>query len=269
MAAWATVLAAVLATGAGPDDPVTIHVDASRVLHRVSPWLYGACIEDVNHEIYGGIYSQMIFGESFQEPARPRPAHGLHGLRRAVGRRGRRTRGRRRRRPEARQGQAGVRGRQVGVEVFFEDDRPGNAGLIVKVSGPETGADRFTGYEVSLESGGTLVIGRHRLNWEPIRRVPCPAAPGQWHALVVKLREKGFDVAVDGRAIATIEDVEHPLVRGASACAPGNGPRGSATSGPSGGSRFFQLAFRPADADLSGEGVSGMWRAAKARVGPG
>jgi len=27
----------------------------------------GACIEDVNHEIYGGIYSQMIFGESFQE----------------------------------------------------------------------------------------------------------------------------------------------------------------------------------------------------------
>ena len=28
----------------------------------------GSCIEDVNHEIYGGIYSQMIFGESFQEP---------------------------------------------------------------------------------------------------------------------------------------------------------------------------------------------------------
>src|SRR5712671_6800318 len=43
-------------------------VDAGRVVGRVSSLLTGACIEDVNHEIYGGIYSQMIFGESFQEP---------------------------------------------------------------------------------------------------------------------------------------------------------------------------------------------------------
>ena len=28
----------------------------------------GVCIEDVNHEMYGGISSQMVFGESFQEP---------------------------------------------------------------------------------------------------------------------------------------------------------------------------------------------------------
>ena len=38
----------------------------------------GVCIEDVNHEIYGGIYSQMIFGESFQEP----PADADRGVRR-------------------------------------------------------------------------------------------------------------------------------------------------------------------------------------------
>jgi alpha-L-arabinofuranosidase len=46
----------------------TIRVDAAKVLHRLSPYLTGACIEDVNHEVYGGIDSQMIFGESFQEP---------------------------------------------------------------------------------------------------------------------------------------------------------------------------------------------------------
>src|SRR5580704_1415414 len=46
-----------------------IRVDARQVIGRVSRHLTGACIEDVNHEIYGGIYSQMIFGESFQEPA--------------------------------------------------------------------------------------------------------------------------------------------------------------------------------------------------------
>ena len=52
---------------------ITIDVHADQVLHTVSPHLTGACIEDVNHEIYGGIYSQMIFGESFQEPF-PSPA---------------------------------------------------------------------------------------------------------------------------------------------------------------------------------------------------
>ena len=43
-------------------------MQADRVLHPLSRYLTGACIEDVNHEIYGGIYSQMVFGESFQEP---------------------------------------------------------------------------------------------------------------------------------------------------------------------------------------------------------
>jgi alpha-L-arabinofuranosidase len=34
----------------------------------VSRFMTGVCLEDVNHEVYGGIYSQMIFGESFAEP---------------------------------------------------------------------------------------------------------------------------------------------------------------------------------------------------------
>src|SRR5271168_3245133 len=54
-----------------------IKVDAGRVIGRVSRYLTGACIEDVNHEIYGGIYSQMVFGESFQEPAPPKPINGF------------------------------------------------------------------------------------------------------------------------------------------------------------------------------------------------
>src|ERR1700709_25380 len=49
-------------------DGAVIHIDASQPGRPVSKYLTGACIEDVNHEIYGGIYSQMIFGESFQEP---------------------------------------------------------------------------------------------------------------------------------------------------------------------------------------------------------
>ena len=61
------VLAAVHARAAD----LVINVSADHIAGPVSRFLTGACIEDVNHEIYGGIYSQMIFGESFQEPANP------------------------------------------------------------------------------------------------------------------------------------------------------------------------------------------------------
>ena len=46
---------------------ITIRVQPEQVTGQISPYLTGACIEDVNHEIYGGIYSQLIFGESFEE----------------------------------------------------------------------------------------------------------------------------------------------------------------------------------------------------------
>jgi hypothetical protein len=63
---------------------VTIRVDARQPGRAVSRFLTGSCIEDVNHEIYGGIYSQMIFGESFQEPPREALNKGLSGMWRAV-----------------------------------------------------------------------------------------------------------------------------------------------------------------------------------------
>ncbi|MFZ1935662.1 MAG: carbohydrate binding domain-containing protein, partial [Thermoguttaceae bacterium] len=57
-----------LSVSAASAEEATIRVDAAKVLHTLSPYLTGACIEDVNHEVYGGIDSQMVFGESFQEP---------------------------------------------------------------------------------------------------------------------------------------------------------------------------------------------------------
>ena len=67
------VVLASIVSAAGGLRGQEIKVDAGRVVGRVSRLLTGACIEDVNHEIYGGIDSQMIFGESFQEPS-PAPA---------------------------------------------------------------------------------------------------------------------------------------------------------------------------------------------------
>src|SRR5436853_5080080 len=60
------------------DAAIDIHAD--QVLKSISPLLSGICIEDVNHEIYGGLYSQMIFGESFQEPPSSPPIMGFNAV---------------------------------------------------------------------------------------------------------------------------------------------------------------------------------------------
>ena len=73
-------LTALAFTGASQAQEARIVVRAGRVLHSVSRYLTGACIEDVNHEIYGGLYSQMIFGESFQEPPPAAAPHGFRNL---------------------------------------------------------------------------------------------------------------------------------------------------------------------------------------------
>ena len=67
----------LLGGGVAAAQEAEIVVHADQVSHRVGRYLTGACIEDVNHEIYGGLYSQMIFGESFQEPPPAVPLQGF------------------------------------------------------------------------------------------------------------------------------------------------------------------------------------------------
>jgi hypothetical protein len=79
-------------TTAGAGQETRIRVRAARPGPKVSCQMTGVCIEDVNHEIYGGIYSQMVFGESFQEPPAaaiegavdPRGPGGISGMWRAA-----------------------------------------------------------------------------------------------------------------------------------------------------------------------------------------
>lgn len=65
--ASATLMAVFFQSCAEKTDAI-INVDVTKIEQEVTPYLYGACIEDVNHEIYGGLYDQKIFGESFEEP---------------------------------------------------------------------------------------------------------------------------------------------------------------------------------------------------------
>src|SRR3569833_1292322 len=141
--------------------PAAIEIDASRTLHAVSPYLTGACIEDVNHEVYGGIYSQMIFGESFQEPATPEPIAGFteyagnwlltNQILFSAGGPG----------PKLISSTVNQSSGDLKTQIRFTSNLGGDAGLIFQVTHPAIGADTFNGYEVSLSPGGAGV-GRGR-----------------------------------------------------------------------------------------------------------
>jgi hypothetical protein len=257
-------VAALPAAGPQGDQPpqATIHIDAGKSAGRVSRYLTGACIEDVNHEIYGGLYSQMIFGESFQEPAGASPVRGF----RAFGGRWR-----------LQNGEVSVEGGdgpklvsdrapfgdgEVGVEVFLADRRPGNAGLIVRVEKPGPGADNFAGYEISLDArANVLRLGRHRHNWELIKDTPCDVPVGRWVSLVVKLTGKTLEVLVEGKPVIKHIDGSRAVLAGTVGLRPWQREAKFRNLWVKTAGATTALPFEPAT-DAGAE-VSGMWRAVR------
>jgi alpha-L-arabinofuranosidase len=256
MAIWTLILCSALATA---DDEAVIKVDAAIVRHKVSPFLYGACIEDVNHEIYGGLYSQMIFGESFQEPPRPVPLRGFTAyggewvakdgeLRAAAG--------------DGPKLIADVPPFAVGivaVEIMLPGTQGGNSGLILDVAEPGKGADAFIGYEVSLETSGKLVLGRHRKNWEPLRTIACAVPPDRWISLVVKLKGNSLEILVDGELKLIYEDTEHPLDDGRVGLRTWQRPAAYRNLMVTLGGMTRKVPFEPKESDSPEHHVSGMW----------
>lgn len=249
----------MIAAGSKAAD-VNIDLRADKVIGPVSGYLTGACLEDVNHEVYGGIYSQMIFGESFQEPARSggfreftvpdgdwkAAAAGVE-VSAAPG-------------PKLVANDVSFASGEASVEIFFAEQRAGNAGLIVKINRARAGADNFIGYEISLEPRGLLVLGRHRNNWEPIRSVPCKTPLNQWIKLSVKTGEKTIEASVDGVPVLTYEDVEHPLPPGGVALRAWQRPAQFRNLQVSTGRQTRTFSFDPLHAGLGG-GISGAWAA--------
>lgn len=236
-----------------------ISVDAGAVLGPVSRYLTGACIEDVNHEIYGGIYSQMIFGESFQEPPAECPIAGFTcydgdwqvadgELLAAAG--------------------AGPKlvcqlppfgDGAVGVEIYFSERKPGNAGLIVRLDKPGVGADNFDGYEISLDTGANVVLlGRHRHDWKPLSTAPFEAPLGKWIALEARLAGKAIEVLVNGKSLLRYEDDDRPLLAGTIALRPWQREARYRKLWIETGGRRQEIPFGPRRGDDGP--VSGQWR---------
>jgi hypothetical protein len=189
-------------------------VNAGQVLHTNSPYLTGACLEDVNHEVYGGLYSQMIFGESFQEPVPPQPLTGFtvyggawsvtNGALFSANGSG----------PKQIYNGFNQSGGDVSVQLQFSSNEGGDAGVIFQVSQPGVGADVFTGYEVSLAPAGYVVLGRHVQNYQSLSQVSCSVPIGQWITLEVQYTNASVVVLVNSNRVLQYTDTQQPLTSG-------------------------------------------------------
>jgi hypothetical protein len=257
----AILLAAFAAPADAQAQPIVIHVQADHVVRRVSRHLTGACIEDVNHEIYGGMYSQMIFGESFQEPPSSPSINGFKayggrwvfrdGAIRINGLDG----------PKLVSDRGTFQDGSVGVEVLFSERKGENAGLIVRANHCGQGADAFIGYEVSLDAARQrLRLGRHRNNFEPIEDVRCGVAVGRWIALEVRLAGPVIEILVDGKAVLRHDDGAKGLPAGTVGLRAWHREASYRNLWVKTGNRTETLAFAQAAESAA---VSGMWRAVR------
>lgn len=209
--AFGLLLALLSLAGASAED-ARITIDAGKEVNRVSRYLTGACIEDVNHEIYGGIYSQMIFGESFQEPPVAVPIEGFtafggswtlkdgaiwsgtgEGTKLVAG------------------GEPLGDG-EISVDLWFENKDAGNSGFLARVGKPGVGADNFDGYEISLEPGRQLaVLGRHVHNWALLKEEPVNVPLKEWVNLKARMKGSTIEVLVNDRLVIRYEDQDTAL----------------------------------------------------------
>lgn len=199
-----------------PDASARIAVDAGHVENHITTAMTGSCIEDVNHEIYGGLYDQKIFGERFAEPPSD-PVAGWKtfgglwqvddGVCRVEASDGAKLR---RDAPDFADG-------IVEADVRFSAQTDINAGLLLHVRNAGVGADNFDGYEVSLSpSAQQVILGKHRHDWHPIQNTPAAVTTGGWNHLRVRLDGPRLRIYVNGATEPAIDytDADAPLVSG-------------------------------------------------------
>ena len=192
----------------------TLTVDADKVLCNVEPLIYGAGAEDVNHEIYGGLYDQKIFGEGFEEPAKVsikgfKPYDSdwslVSGMAQLV---------------TAQHGKLIYTSRQISSGTVEVEVRMDNinaiAGFILNVTNAANGADAFNGYEVALNAQkGVLVLGKHQQNWQPVAETATAFNPlGEWNKIRVAISGAKLDIYLNGKLIRKYEDTSSPLKSG-------------------------------------------------------
>lgn len=255
-----TLVGLILTPLSAHSQDVRITVNAGQITNPISPWMYGSCMEDVNHEIYGGLYDQKIFGESFEEPPSGATFEGWttyggdwHLIEQAV------------------QVSADAGGKlvqnapdfadgTVEADVQLPDGKGDNAGLLVRVQNPGVGADNFDGYEVSLSaSRQQLILGKHRHNFQPLREAAVAVTPGLWQHLRVNLDGPRLRIYVNDAPTPLIDytDTDRPLISGRIALRTWNADAEFRNVRVQTGQTITASVFKAS----GGESVSGQWDA--------
>jgi len=193
-----------------------ITIDATRVMNKIPAKMYGSCIEDVNHEIYGGLYDQRLYGESFEEPAPSKTFAGWTAIK-----------GEWKSIPNGVSVNAGEGYKLIkenpilsngSVEADIKFGRGGNvAGLIVNVNNAQAGADDFDGYEISLAPGRqAVVLSKHRHNWQSLKEVKASFDRTAWNHLKVTVNGGNILIYLNNEPAPVIDytDENNPLPAG-------------------------------------------------------
>jgi alpha-L-arabinofuranosidase len=209
--------AASLQASPSPSVDAQITVAPAIIVGHPGTSLYGSCIEDVNHEIYGGLYDQKLFGESFEEPAAAERISGwtaYGGIWRGASQLVSVNSD-----PGAKlvSNLPAISDGTFQADVLIGAQSTQNAGLLVRLSSPGEGADSFTGYEISLSpSSQTVILGKHVQDWRPIETRPAALLKGDWNNLQVVMTGSRIQVFINHSAQPVIDynDTRSPLLSG-------------------------------------------------------
>jgi alpha-L-arabinofuranosidase len=259
MLKWAILAAAISCSNAVLAEEVRISVAADQVAGQVTRHLTGACIEDVNHEIYGGIYSQMIFGESFQEPPVSAPVKDFKAFGGQWTVRDGSVESAAAEGSKLMSDHRSMADGSISVEMKFANRKEGNAGLIARVNRPGVGADRFIGYEISLDPSRQIVrLGKHRFNFELIEDAPCEIPVDKWNPVEVKFNGSKIEILVSGKSAIQRDLGDDSLPAGAVGLRNWNLDSAYRNLSVKTGEKSESLAFAQGD---ESQQISGMWRA--------
>lgn len=215
-----------------------VMIDAGQVTNRVPSTIYGSCIEDVNHEIYGGLYAQLIFGESFEEPSSgvdyrywkkytgywaADREYSSGGISVIPGRGTRRM----------------ISGVEIGVEpddyarliydpltitngtLLFDIRLPEvkgeAAGVVIRATSPGIGENAFKGYSIQLSPDGKKIfLAKHDHNRHLLQQASISINAAAWNQVKVALQNNLVKVFINGDPSPVIEyrDNESPLLQG-------------------------------------------------------
>ncbi len=208
-----TLVGVACAVAVAASAQTRFNIDAASIKAHIPSLIYGSGMEDVNHEIYGGLYDQRIFGESMEEPATSAVKGFLQYdspwainddvLELHTGGHGKIVC----QNPYLQKGTVSVDVRVDGSQAI--------SGLIFNVSEAGAGADAFIGYEVSLDAAKkVLVVGRHRHNWSKITEVPVEFETKEWNTMRVDFEGGKASIYINDNKLYDLNDTAEPISGG-------------------------------------------------------